>query len=57
LISSHICWLRFFVAVKREAVHKPPSNADAKNEWSYTPAPPTSICLHGVGSDSWAIYW
>jgi hypothetical protein len=30
----------------READHSPPSNADVKNEWSYTSTPP--ISLHGV---------
>jgi hypothetical protein len=30
----------------READHSVPSSAEIKNEWSYTPTPPT--CLHGV---------
>jgi hypothetical protein len=35
---------RFFTGVKRpgrEVKHSSPSVADVKNEWSYTPAPPT----------------
>lgn len=37
----------------RSAKHLPPS-ADIKNEWSYTPAPPT--CLHDVGRDKLIFY-
>jgi hypothetical protein len=31
---------------RREVNNSPPSNAEDRNEWSYTSDPP--ICLHGV---------
>ena len=34
--------------------HSPPSSAEVKNEWSYTPIPP--ICLQGVDRDNFTFY-
>jgi hypothetical protein len=41
---------------RREFSHSPPSNADVKNGWSYTPVSP--VCLRGVKSENFtfAVY-
>ena len=35
---------------RRQVSHSPSSNAEVKNEWSYTSTP--TICLHGVDRDN-----
>jgi hypothetical protein len=37
-----------------EADNLPKSNAEVKNEWSYTSVPPT--CLHGMHKDNFAFF-
>jgi hypothetical protein len=46
-----------FTAVKRpgRVVHSPPSNAEIKNEWSYTSV--LVLRLHGVDRDNWNGKW
>jgi len=42
-------YLRFFFGVKRpehDGDNWPSSNAEVKNEWSYTSSP--TVCLHGL---------
>jgi hypothetical protein len=49
-----IQWMPVFLAGRkrygREADRSPPSRAEVKNEWSYTPTPP--VCLHGFDRDN-----
>jgi hypothetical protein len=33
----------------------PPSGAEVKNEWSYTPTPP--ICLHSMVKNNYALFY
>jgi len=49
--------LAFFPRVKRpgrDVNHRPPSNAEVKNEWSYTSIPP--ICLYGVDNENFNFF-
>jgi hypothetical protein len=34
--------------------HAPPSNAELRNEWSYTPTP--AICLYGVDGENFNFF-
>ena len=38
----------------REVDHSPPSSGDVKNEWTYTPTPPT--CPHGMDREKYYVY-
>jgi hypothetical protein len=38
---------------EHEADHSPPSSAEVKNEWSYTPTPP--LCLQGMHRDNFTV--